>query len=817
MNPSPDVSDHTAHILIVDDDRLNRQVLESILTPEGYLILTAASGEEALAIVAGQPPDLIVLDVMMPGMDGYQVAGQIKGNLATKNIPVIMVTALNDRDAKMLGLRAGAEDFLTKPVDRAELCVRVRNLLRLKAYGDYHDKYSQMLEGQVASRTADLVERTRALERQAAVLTEQAALLDLAQAAVIVRDLQSRIVFWSRGAEVMFGWLSKEVLGRNTFEFLQTEFSEPLEQIEARLLLHGRWEGEAIHHKRDGARVIVASRWALQRDADAAPVRILAIEDDITDRKQGDRDLLLLTERLWLATAVAKVGVWERDLASNTLTWDATMFDIYGLPPLVPMPYEQWSAAVYPEDLPAVEATSRRVIEEKGQGSGEFRIVLTDGSVRNISAVERVVLDGCANVSRLIGVNMDVTERKEAEQALERNRNDQMRFKDEFLSHVSHELRSPLTAIKQFTTILLGGLAGELNKEQRQYQQIVLKNIRQLQSMIDDLLAVTRLETGKLTVELESVSVSDAVTDSLNTLQVTARAKEVTLSYALPPDLPPAHADPTRLRQILIVLLDNAIKFTSDGGTVDIQARLLPQNHHLLLVEVSDTGCGISPEITERIFERLYQVSDDTQASRKGLGLGLHICKELVSRQGGHIWVKSQPQKGSTFSFTLPVFSLNNSISPLLKNGDWPAESVALVMVETCLLIAWPSREPQEEWSREARTLIRRCLLPDLDVLLPRLNPGSEGERFFVAAFAHEKGACVLANRLREQFQRLLHQHHAGLTISVSYSMLEPSPPDTDASVENIVTSMAARLEESIKSHSHFPPSHLRAEAVYHE
>ena len=130
-----------------------------------------------------------------------------------------------------------------------------------------------------------------------------------------------------------------------------------------------------------------------------------------------------------------------------------------------------------------------------------------------------------------------------------------MRFKDEFLSHVSHELRSPLTAIKQFTTILLDGLAGELNKAQREYEQIVLKNIQQLQSMIDDLHEVTRLESGKLNVEPERMSVSAAVTDALNTLQVTARDKGITLSFDLPPDLPCAYADQTRVRQILIILL----------------------------------------------------------------------------------------------------------------------------------------------------------------------------------------------------------------------------------------------------------------------
>ena len=156
MNPSPDITDHPPRILIVDDERHNRQVLEAMLGSEEFLLQTAASGEEALTMVAEQPPDLILLDIMMPGMDGYQVVSRIKGDLATKNIPVIMVTALDDRNARLLGLSAGAEDFLSKPVDPAELCVRVRNLLRLKRYGDYHDKYSQMLEGEVASRTADL-------------------------------------------------------------------------------------------------------------------------------------------------------------------------------------------------------------------------------------------------------------------------------------------------------------------------------------------------------------------------------------------------------------------------------------------------------------------------------------------------------------------------------------------------------------------------------------------------------------------------------------------------------------------------------------
>ena len=120
----------------MDDEHHNRTLLEVMLSPEEFVISTATNGEEALAMVAQAPPDLVLLDVLMPGMGGYEVAGKLKANLATKNIPIIMVTALDDRDARLDGLTAGAEDFLTRPLDRAELCVRVRNLLRLKTASD---------------------------------------------------------------------------------------------------------------------------------------------------------------------------------------------------------------------------------------------------------------------------------------------------------------------------------------------------------------------------------------------------------------------------------------------------------------------------------------------------------------------------------------------------------------------------------------------------------------------------------------------------------------------------------------------------------
>jgi signal transduction histidine kinase len=375
-------------------------------------------------------------------------------------------------------------------------------------------------------------------------------------------------------------------------------------------------------------------------------------------------------------------------------------------------------------------------------------------------------------------------------------RTQQLQFKDEFLSHVSHELRSPLTAIYQFVTILQDRLAGELNVEQHDYLGIVLRNVKQLQSMINDLVEVTRMQAGKLKIELQCTSISDAIFYVVNTLQGAATAKGITLTSEMELRLPSVCADPTRIRQILIILVDNAIKFTPANGAVNVRVRVFEEDSNLLVLEVSDSGCGISPDMTERIFERLFQTPDPASAGRKGLGLGLFICKELVTRQGGQIWVRSVMGKGAVFFVTVPVFSLPNLVAPALKRERQTEGPITLVVTEIGSQTGWLSDEVRAEQSQGVRDILQRCMHSDLDILLPKMGLAGATELFFIVAITGEIGGEASAKRIQERMDDFEHLQKAGLTTSTSYRSLEAIKRNASESMKDFVGKVANRIQE---------------------
>jgi len=390
-------------------------------------------------------------------------------------------------------------------------------------------------------------------------------------------------------------------------------------------------------------------------------------------------------------------------------------------------------------------------------------------------------------------VMQDVTERRRGAIELETVRQERMNLQEQFLSHVSHELRTPLTAIYFFITNLLEGVVGDLSSAQRETLEFSLENITQLKDMVSDLLDVSRVETLKLTVDSQRMYVPGLVAEVLRTCLANAKLKNINLLADIAPDLPSAWADRSRVRQILINLIDNGIRFTPDHGTVAVQGRVFQEDAGFLCLSVIDSGCGISRDNRLTVFDRLAQIKTQTETSRKGLGLGLFISKELVSRQGGRIWVDSEVGQGSTFSFTLPAFSLAKLCDSILTPANLATGCVTLLSID---VPAINGSVPAQDLT-VLRKILERCILAGQDLLLPAMTEEETVETFFIIACAETSGAGAITKRLGRELENFY--HGADLKPAIFATTVQLSP--NDRPWEERKAEVMMRIDKLIQAH----------------
>jgi signal transduction histidine kinase len=225
------------------------------------------------------------------------------------------------------------------------------------------------------------------------------------------------------------------------------------------------------------------------------------------------------------------------------------------------------------------------------------------------------------------------------------------RAKNEFLSIVSHELRTPLTSITGFLSVLLDEEAGPLNEQQKRFLTITKQSSHRLNFLISDLLDISRIEAGKLNLEMEACSLREILQKSVEGLKKTAVEKKIQLALDDSAALPNIWGDPSRLQQVSDNLISNAIKFTPSGGTIRVSAA---EKGDFIKVSVTDNGPGLSLEEQEKVFDMFYQADASTRRSNGGAGLGLAIARGIISMHGGQLWVESVKGTGSTFSFMVP-------------------------------------------------------------------------------------------------------------------------------------------------------------------
>lgn len=229
---------------------------------------------------------------------------------------------------------------------------------------------------------------------------------------------------------------------------------------------------------------------------------------------------------------------------------------------------------------------------------------------------------------------------------------DASRHKSEFLANMSHELRTPLNAINGFSQVLVERLFGEINPKQEEYLQDILSSGRHLLSVINDILDLSKVEAGRMTLEPSEFPLAEALENGLTMVRERAARRSISLTLDLDPNLGEIEADERKVKQVIFNLLSNAVKFTSDHGRVDVVARRFRDE---VQVAVSDTGIGIAPEDQARIFEEFQQASHSTMRTAEGTGLGLTLARRFVELHGGRISLESEPGSGSTFTISLPV------------------------------------------------------------------------------------------------------------------------------------------------------------------
>jgi PAS domain S-box-containing protein len=537
----------------------------------------------------------------------------------------------------------------------------------------------------VAIRT-DITERKHVEE----ALREQAKVLDLAQ--VMVRDMQGHIVLWTQGAQKLYGYTRKEAVGRPYHELLQTQFSEPLKQIEAELESTGTWEGELGHRKQDGSHVAVASVWVLHRDAQGRTLRILESNTDVTERKQAEERLsgqaeqlsrqadeltrsrqALENQTLMLQCVLDSMveGLVAADKQGKFILWNPAAAKILGMG-AANVPTQEWNPhyGVYlpdtvtpfpPEQNPLFRAIRGEVSSaemfvrnpEVAEGvwieSTASPLKGKDGKVLGGVVAFRDITQRIVDEREIRKLNEELEERVIQRTAQLEEANQEL---EAFTYSVSHDLRAPLRHIGGFSRMLAEDYGPAMAPEARHHLQRIEDGVHRMGLLINGLLNLAQV--GRHALNLQTAPLNPVIEEVVSLLQHDVEGRAVTWKIA---DLPPTECDPILIKQVFQNLIANALKFTRPRERAVIEIGHLPENGQNLLF-VRDNGVGFNMKYKDKlfgVFQRLHRAEDF-----EGTGIGLATVQRIVRKHGGRVWAESELDKGATFYFTLAAAEPTN-------------------------------------------------------------------------------------------------------------------------------------------------------------
>jgi PAS domain S-box-containing protein len=566
------------------------------------------------------------------------------------------------------------------------------------------------ISGQKAAEAA-IVELNIRLESQILERTEALAELNTlfvnvlrasSEVAIIATDLNGLVTVFNSGAERLLAYNPGDVIGQLSPLVFHSQaeidrhadeiwhhFNERVSGFNT-LVFKAKRFGSETHHWTyiacDGAQVPVSVAVTGIFNESEELVGYLCIATDISRQLEHERDILAARDQLEMAASMANLGIWTWTLADDGLQWNDFMYSLYYDQPKgdknASLDFDHWQKCIHPDDLEPTSTSLAAAINGTGSYDLVFRIILPDGRIRFVQAGARVERNSSGEAIRVTGFNLDVTSQRELEAVL-RSAKEQSdaasAAKSTFLANMSHEIRTPMNAVLGMLHLVQ---QSDLTVHQQDYIAKAQKASKSLLGLLNDILDYSKIEAGKLELDPHSFAIEELMQDLAIVLSGTQGNSDVELLFDLDPKLPKhVFADKLRLKQVLINLATNALKFTRQGEVVvQIKEQSRTAQESTIAISIRDTGIGISPDQIERIFEGFVQAENSTTRRYGGTGLGLVITKNLVTMMGGELLVDSMPDRGSCFYFTLTV-----PVVTLVSADDrwqFPSQTLNLLIVD---------------------------------------------------------------------------------------------------------------------------------------
>jgi len=716
-------------ILAIDDNPDNLTVLQAVLPdrlPEASL-LTALSGPRGLDLAAAEDPDVILLDIVMPGMDGYDVCRKLKADVLLKLIPVLFLTAHTDRDSRVKAVEAGADGFLSKPFDELELTVQLLAMAKLKAANRLQRHEKEQLSALVAERTRELEQELA--ERKRAEREIQTILRTTMDGFYLV-DTDGRFLETNDSYCRMSGFSREELLRMGVEDVDAIDTAAVIKKRIREIKEAGHVRFETKHQRKDGSTYDLEASCSFIKEEKQE--KIVVFMRDITGRKRGEeyremgrQVLQILNEpddfqaclRRVLSVLKARTGVDAlgirlkegedfpyivhdgfpegflrtensligrdlegcvcRDNAGNACLECTCGLVVSGKTPRANALFTPggsfWtndSSALLdiPPDMDP-RLHPRNLCIRSGYASVALIPIRTQDEIvgliqfndRRKDRFTRETIELVEAVSSHVG---EALIRKRAEsklnEALDRAESAN-RAKSDFLAVMSHELRTPLNGVLGFAELLADS---PLDDEQREYARTISNSGEHLLGIVNDILDFSSIEKGGVTLESAPVVLSALLESSCLPVKKDAAKKGLEFRCEVAAGVPERiTGDTRRIRQILINLLGNAVKFTGRGSVVFRVEPATANGLEFLDFSVQDSGPGIQAEMLGFLFKPFTQGDSTLSRPFQGAGLGLAISRRLAEVMEGTITVRSTPGEGSTFTFRLPIKNISAALS----------------------------------------------------------------------------------------------------------------------------------------------------------